>query len=75
MSTSRYGPCSWAVVTGSTDGIGKAVALELAERGFNIVLIARNIDKLDRVAKKIQEIGSHTRIICFDLSETSVDAY
>ena len=32
----------YAVVTGATDGIGKAVAMELAGRGFNIVLHGRN---------------------------------
>ncbi len=31
----------WAVVTGSTDGIGKAYAMALAKKGLNIVLISR----------------------------------
>jgi hypothetical protein len=42
-----------AVVTGSTDGIGKAYALELARRGVNIVLISRTQQKLDEVAAEI----------------------
>lgn len=37
----RYGRSSWALVTGSSDGIGKAIAFSLAKRGFNIVLSAR----------------------------------
>jgi 17beta-estradiol 17-dehydrogenase / very-long-chain 3-oxoacyl-CoA reductase len=41
------------VVTGSTDGIGKAYALELARRGVNIVLISRTQQKLDEVAAEI----------------------
>ncbi|XP_022095033.1 inactive hydroxysteroid dehydrogenase-like protein 1 [Acanthaster planci] len=44
----------WAVVTGSTDGIGKAYARELASHGLNIVLISRSEDKLKRVAKDIE---------------------
>lgn len=44
----------WAVVTGSTDGIGKEYALQLAAKGLNIVLLARNGDLLREVA---QEIG------------------
>ncbi|KFV91531.1 PREDICTED: inactive hydroxysteroid dehydrogenase-like protein 1 [Eurypyga helias] len=49
----QYG--KWAVVTGSTDGIGKAYAEELAKRGVNIVLISRNREKLEAVARSISE--------------------
>eukprot|EP00128_Syssomonas_multiformis_P014529 Colp12_sorted_trinity150504_noHs@26664 len=45
----------WAVVTGSTDGIGKAYAEELARKGLNIVLIARDNAKLAAVSKEIEE--------------------
>ena len=54
VTVERYGPKgSWAVVTGCTDGIGKAFALELASRGFNLVLISRNIDKLNATSKEV----------------------
>lgn len=46
----RYGKASWAVITGASDGIGKAYAYELARRGFNIVLLARSRQKLEKVA-------------------------
>ncbi|XP_009676549.1 inactive hydroxysteroid dehydrogenase-like protein 1 isoform X2 [Struthio camelus] len=49
----RYG--RWAVVTGSTDGIGKAYAEELARRGVNIILISRNKEKLEAVSRSIAE--------------------
>ena len=42
------------VVTGATDGIGKAYAAEVARRGMNVVLISRSSEKLQAVA---QEIG------------------
>lgn len=38
-----------ALVSGSTQGIGKAVALQLAEKGAKVVLLARNEDKLKTV--------------------------
>lgn len=47
---------SWAVVTGSTQGIGKAYANALAKRGLNLVLIARSPDKLNQVANEIREL-------------------
>ena len=56
-TTERYGENSWAVVTGSTDGIGKACAKYLARQGFNIVLVSRNLEKLNATAKELQEIG------------------
>ncbi|NXS56806.1 HSDL1 protein, partial [Brachypteracias leptosomus] len=49
----QYG--KWAVVTGSTDGIGKAYAEELAKRGVNIILISRNKEKLEAVSSSISE--------------------
>jgi 17beta-estradiol 17-dehydrogenase / very-long-chain 3-oxoacyl-CoA reductase len=36
----EYG--SWAIITGSTDGIGKALAFELASKGLNLVLVGRS---------------------------------
>ncbi|XP_051858678.1 inactive hydroxysteroid dehydrogenase-like protein 1 [Drosophila albomicans] len=47
----RFG--SWAAVTGSSDGIGKEYAKELARHGINVVLIARNEEKLKVVANEI----------------------
>ncbi|CAH2324522.1 Hypothetical predicted protein [Pelobates cultripes] len=47
----QYG--GWAVVTGATDGIGKAYAEELASFGINIILISRNRDKLQTVSESI----------------------
>ncbi|NXC06366.1 HSDL1 protein, partial [Orthonyx spaldingii] len=49
----KYG--KWAVVTGSTDGIGKAYAKELAKHGVNVVLVSRNKEKLEAVSRSISE--------------------
>lgn len=45
----------WAVVTGSTDGIGKSYAKELAKCGMKLVLISRSQDKLNQVSSEIRE--------------------
>lgn len=44
----------WAVVTGATDGIGKAYAEQLAERGCNIVLLSRTLSKLEALAEELR---------------------
>jgi len=50
-----YGKGSYAFVTGASDGIGKAFCFSLAKRGFNIILAARNENKLKQVAQEIKE--------------------
>ncbi len=55
------------MVTGASDGIGEAYSYELAKSGFNIVLVSRTEEKLQRVALKIrQEYKVQTRIIQYD---------
>ncbi|XP_076471271.1 inactive hydroxysteroid dehydrogenase-like protein 1 [Babylonia areolata] len=46
---------AWAVVTGGSDGIGKAYAMELARRGMNIVLLSKEEKKLIKAAQEIEE--------------------
>ena len=55
------------MVTGATDGIGKQYALQLAAKGFNIGLVARNPEKLEKVAKEIEEAYKvETKQVVFD---------
>ncbi|XP_044130383.1 very-long-chain 3-oxoacyl-CoA reductase-like [Bufo gargarizans] len=66
----QYG--QWAVVTGATDGIGKAYALELAKRGLDVVLISRTLEKLKRVAAEIEkESGRKIKYIQADFTNGS----
>lgn len=65
--TARYGP--WAVVSGASDGIGRALAVELAQRGLSLVLVSRRRDRLEAVAREVEEgFGVATRVIAADLS-------
>ena len=73
----RYGG-GWALVTGASDGIGKRYCFELAKSGFNIVLMARNVDKMNEVAREIRETYNvKTDVIVYDFmqlaSEQSVN--
>lgn len=66
--TTKFG--SWAIVTGSTDGIGRAYAFELAKRGLNIVLISRSEEKLNHTAEELQkQFLIQTKTIAVDFSE------
>jgi uncharacterized protein len=63
----RYGP--WALVTGASDGIGKAFAQELAAAKLNLVLVARRKPLLDSLAAELAKAhGIQCRTIAADLS-------
>nr|XP_020827369.1 testosterone 17-beta-dehydrogenase 3 isoform X2 [Phascolarctos cinereus] len=63
----------WAVITGAGDGIGKAYSYELAKRGLNIVMISRTLEKLQEVAKEIEQAtGSHVKIIQADFTKDDI---
>jgi len=67
----KYG--TWSVVTGSTDGIGLQFAEQLAAKGQNIVLISRSLEKLERVARSIEEkYGVSTKVIVADYSRSDI---
>jgi len=64
----KYGP--WALVAGASDGVGAAFADAIAERGVNVVLMARRQAVLDGVAAGIKaRSGVETRVLAVDLAE------
>lgn len=57
------------LVTGSSRGIGRAIALRLARDGFDIVLHCRNQrDAAQAVAEEIEALGRNVRILQFDVA-------
>lgn len=59
-----------AIVCGSTQGIGKAVALELALLGASVTLIARNEEKLQATLQELDTtVGQQHNYICADFSD------
>ena len=51
--SSKYGP--WALITGASSGIGKELAIRLAEAGMHLVIIARNKDRLIQLSDELSE--------------------
>jgi 3-oxoacyl-[acyl-carrier protein] reductase len=64
-----------ALVTGASQGIGKACALELARSGARVALAARNEAKLAEVAAEIEASGGEAAVFALDVaSEVSIKA-
>ena len=60
---------SWAIVTGATSGIGESFTRLLAENNYKIVLVARDLPRLQERARGLQEkFNVETHIIQADLS-------
>ncbi len=55
-----------ALVTGASSGIGKEMAIYLSEQGIDLVLVAREQEKLEEVQK---QINTKCEIICMDLGD------
>uniref|UniRef100_A0A914QSJ7 Uncharacterized protein n=1 Tax=Panagrolaimus davidi TaxID=227884 RepID=A0A914QSJ7_9BILA len=71
------GNAKWAIVTGSTDGIGKEYALQLAQRGFNLILISRTQSKLDSVKTEINKEFKNIEIetIAYNFTNANLNDY
>ena len=60
---------SWALVTGATVGIGESFTRLLAQNGYNIVLVARDLPRLQERAKSLEvTFGIETTVIQADLA-------
>ena len=63
----QYGP--WALITGASEGIGRAFAMELAQRGVHVVLVARRQAQLEQLANSLTVAhGVQCQVVVANLS-------
>ena len=67
-----YGP--WAVIAGGSEGVGAEFATQLAEDGFNLVLMARKPGPLEATAAACRQRGVEVRTLAVDLTSDAAVA-
>ena len=68
MATTMAG--STALVTGATSGIGRAIALQLAERGVEVVVHGRSAERGEKTVREIENSGGRARFVAADLTDS-----
>ena len=63
--------CPTALITGASQGIGKATALLFAKNGYDLIITARTKDTLETTAKEIRSFGKKVLAITTDVSDRS----
>jgi short-subunit dehydrogenase len=59
-----------ALITGASSGIGAVYADRLAKRGYDLILVARNRERLDDLAKRLKDdTGRTVRVVAADLND------
>ena len=65
-------PAKVALITGGGRGIGRAIALGLAQEGLDIAVTARSVDQLDAVAREVEQHGRRALAVACDVTQREV---
>ena len=73
LTQENYG--EWALITGASSGVGREMALEIASKGINVVIVARRQDLLEELACEVEEkYKVATNVIVTDFSQEDATA-
>jgi NAD(P)-dependent dehydrogenase (short-subunit alcohol dehydrogenase family) len=60
-----------ALITGASKGLGRAMALALAEAGARLALVSRNLDLLNETAGAVRQLGAEAAVFLTDVTDES----
>jgi NAD(P)-dependent dehydrogenase (short-subunit alcohol dehydrogenase family) len=60
-----------ALITGANRGLGRSMALTLAEAGVRVALVARDVEQLNAVAAEARRLGAQAEVFRTDISDES----
>ncbi|MDC3181109.1 SDR family NAD(P)-dependent oxidoreductase [Gammaproteobacteria bacterium] len=58
----------WALISGASSGIGKEMALQLAQKGMNLILVARRKVLLDEIKSQAEALGVVCKVLVLDVT-------
>jgi short-subunit dehydrogenase len=62
-----------ALITGATQGLGKEIAIHFVKEGANVILCARDLQKLEDIKSKLKKIQSHSQVILSKVVDVSLE--
>jgi len=62
----------WILITGASSGLGRAMALEFAQAGANLILNARNAERLEQIQQHVERLGAGCLTVVGDITQDAV---